>query len=57
MSSWNSGAPLTSKYKAFPPDGGQYKVVKLTSAAKKRYEARGWTFERTNLPAEHEGWA
>jgi len=57
MSSWNRTQPIASKYKAFPPDGGQYKVVKLTNESKRRYEAKGWKFERTTLPADHEGWA
>ena len=40
---------ITSKYKAFPPDGGEPKIAVLTNDAKRRYEAKGWRFERTLL--------
>jgi hypothetical protein len=40
---------ITSRYKAFPPDGGPFKVVKLTFRKKLYFEERGWKFERTTL--------
>jgi hypothetical protein len=40
---------ITSKYKAYPPDGGAAKIVNLTNDAKRRYEKKGWRFERTLL--------
>lgn len=39
---------ITSRYKAYPPDGGKAKIVELTNDAKRRYEAKGWRFERTH---------
>lgn len=45
-------AQITSKYKAYPPDGGPYKLVKLTHFKKMEYEAKGWRFERTTLPMQ-----
>lgn len=47
---------ITSKYRAYPPDGGAHKLVELTNEAKRRYEQRGWRFERANS-ADREAWA
>lgn len=40
---------ITSRYKAYNPQGEFVEIVKLTNDSKRRYEARGWTFKRTNL--------
>ena len=40
---------LTSRYKAYDPEGKYREIVSLTNEAKRRYEARGWTFTRTRL--------
>lgn len=37
----------TSRYKAFTPEGVFKEIVTLTADAKRRYELKGWTFERT----------
>lgn len=39
---------VTSNYLAYHPDPSkpQGRFVKLTSDARKRYEAKGWTFKR-----------
>jgi hypothetical protein len=47
---------ITSKYRAYPPDGGPHKLVELTHEAKRRYEQRGWRFERANS-SDREAWA
>lgn len=40
---------VTSRYKAFGPDGVFKEIVTLSNDAKKRYEAKGWTFQSTTL--------
>lgn len=47
---------ITSKYRAYPPDGGKHKIVELTNDAKRRYEAKGWKFERATT-SDRESWA
>ena len=37
---------VTSRWKAYDPDGNFKEIVKLTSKAKARYERMGWTFTR-----------
>ena len=45
-------AGITSRYKAYPPDGGPFKVVKLGFRKKLEFEAKGWKFVRTTLPPQ-----
>lgn len=40
---------VTSRYKAYDPNGNFREIVSLTNDSKRRYEARGWTFKRTTL--------
>lgn len=40
---------ISSRYKAFDPDGKYKEIVSLTNDAKKKYEDKGWTFVRTTL--------
>lgn len=40
---------ISSRYKAFNPDGVFVEVVALTNDTKKRYERMGWTFKRTTM--------
>lgn len=47
---------ITSKYRAYPPDGSKHKIVELTHESKKRYERMGWRFERATS-ADREAWA
>lgn len=37
---------IKSRWKAYDPDGNFKDTVTLTPGAKKRYEDKGWTFER-----------
>lgn len=41
-------AYISSRYKAYK-DGKFVEIVVLTNDRKKQYEAKGWTFVRTNL--------
>lgn len=47
-SSFNE-AYISSRYKAYDPDGNFVEVVALTNDRKRRYEERGYTFKRTQL--------
>lgn len=40
---------ISSRYKAYDPDGNYREVVSLTNDTKRRYERMGWTFKRTKL--------
>lgn len=44
-------ACITSRYKAYNPEGKFVEIVVLNYARKKRYEESGWTFVRTTLRA------
>lgn len=37
---------VKSRWKAYDPDGNFKETVTLSTEAKRRYEARGWTFVR-----------
>lgn len=37
---------IRSRWRAYDPSGKFKEIVTLTADAKRRYEAKGWTFER-----------
>jgi hypothetical protein len=39
---------VSSRWKAYDPEGNYREIVTLSAEAKRRYEARGWTFKRAN---------
>ena len=42
-------AYISSRYKAYGPDGKFIEIVALTNDRKRQYEERGYTFTRTQL--------
>lgn len=44
----SSNPLIRGRFRAYDPEGNFKEIVTLSNDAKKRYEAKGWTFKRTN---------